>query len=56
MSSRQGKPAGARRSNNIFLEKNRFSQKYLNELLENMHSEKKSVEDNNNTPAENTNA
>lgn len=56
MSSRQGKPAGARRSNNRFLEKNKFSREYLNELLKDMHSEKKSVEDNNNTSAENTNA
>lgn len=56
MSSRQGKPAGARRSNNIFLEKNRFSQEYLNELLKDMHSEKQSVEDSNDTSAESTNA
>ena len=56
MSSRQGKPAGARRSNNIFLEKNRFSQKYIDNLLKDMHSGEKSVEDSNDTSAESTNA
>ena len=56
MSSRQGKPAGARRSNNIFLEKNKFSQEYLNELLKDMRSEKKSVEDSNDTSAKSSNA
>lgn len=56
MSSRQGKPAGARRSNNKFLEKNKFSQEYLDALLVDMHSKKIEAENNDNSSATNTNA